>query len=65
MGRVVGPDDPHGVRAQWKVAGRVAGVPRPAEPDHGVRVIPVSAQEDVVAHSVDDRGTVVLSVPVL
>ena len=65
VGRVVGPDDPHGVRAQGEVPGRVAGVPRPAESDHGVRVVPVPAQEDVVAHGVDDRGSVVLSVPVL
>ena len=65
VGRVVGPDDPHGVRAQGEVPGRVAGVPCPTEFDHGVRFVPVSAEEDVVAHCVDDRGSVVFSVPVL
>ena len=65
MGRVVGPDHSDGVRAQGEVPDRVAGVPLPAKPDHGVRVVPVAAQENVVAHSVNDRGAVVLSVPVL
>ena len=65
MGRVVGPDDPHGVRAQGEVPCRVASVPSPTESDHGVRVVPVSAQEDVVAYSVDDWRSVVVSMPVL
>ena len=63
--RVVGPDHPDGVRAQRKVPDPVACVPLPTEPDHGVRVVFVATQEIVVAHSINDRRTVVLSVPVL
>ena len=65
VGRVVGPDDPDGVRAQGEVPDPVAGVPLTAEPDHGVRVVSVAAQENVVAHRVNDGGAVVLSVSVL
>ena len=65
MRRVVGPDDPDGVGAQGEVADPVTGVPLAAEPDHGVRVVPVAAKENVVAHGVNDRGSVVISVPVL